>query len=137
MTQSARQSTSPWANSRMEKFGSVEQTCAALRQVPWTPDLARVVAIVRGTHERLDGSGYPDGITGDRLPLESRIMAVCDTYDALTASDRPYRKAMVPTDALLVLEQEARQGELDADVVALFAGSEVYRSVARTRSPKG
>jgi HD-GYP domain-containing protein (c-di-GMP phosphodiesterase class II) len=100
-----------------------------LLNIPWTDDLSRVAEIVRGHHEKLDGSGYPDGVTGDVLSLETRIMTVCDIFDALTASDRPYKKAMPVEKALQILQWEANDGMLDQDVVELFTTSEVYRKV--------
>ncbi len=100
-----------------------------LQNIPWTDELSRIAEIVRGHHERLDGSGYPDGIGGERLALETRIMMVCDVFDALTASDRPYRKAMSVEEALQILRREADKGALDADVVELFATSGVYERV--------
>jgi HD-GYP domain-containing protein (c-di-GMP phosphodiesterase class II) len=100
-----------------------------LLNIPWTDELSRVAEIVRGHHEKLDGSGYPDGVTGDSLSLETRIMTVCDIFDALTASDRPYKRAMPVEKALQILEWEAKDGMLDEDVVELFVRSEVYRKV--------
>ncbi len=100
-----------------------------LVNIPWTEELSRVAEIVRGHHEKLDGSGYPDGVTGEQLPLETRIMTVCDVFDALTASDRPYKKAMPVEKALEILQWEADDGMLDPDVVALFRDSAVYRKV--------
>jgi HD-GYP domain-containing protein (c-di-GMP phosphodiesterase class II) len=70
------------------------------------PGLEVVATIVRYHHERWDGSGYPDGLTGDRIPLASRIIAVCDSFNAMT-SDRPYRRAMSPEDALTELHINA------------------------------
>jgi HD-GYP domain-containing protein (c-di-GMP phosphodiesterase class II) len=90
---------------------------------------SRIAEIVRGHHEKLDGSGYPDGVTGEQLSLETRIMTVCDIFDALTASDRPYKKAMPLEKALQVLQWEARDGMLDGDVVDLFVQSGVYKKV--------
>ncbi len=100
-----------------------------LLQIPWTEDLSRVAEIVRGHHEKLDGTGYPDGVTGDQLSLETRIMTVCDIFDALTASDRPYKRAMPVEKALQILEWEANDGMLDKDVVELFSSSGVYQKV--------
>jgi hypothetical protein len=100
-----------------------------LLDIPWTDELSRIAEIVRGHHEKLDGSGYPDGVTGDRLPIETRIMTVCDIFDALTASDRPYKRAMPVERALEILEWEANEGMLDKDVVELFASSGVYQKV--------
>jgi HD-GYP domain-containing protein (c-di-GMP phosphodiesterase class II) len=100
-----------------------------LLNIPWTEELSRVAEIVRGHHEKLDGTGYPDGVTAEHLSLETRIMTVCDIFDALTASDRPYKKAMPVEKALQILEWESNDGMLDTDIVKLFAASEVYRKV--------
>lgn len=100
-----------------------------LVDIPWTEELSRIHEIVRGHHEKLNGKGYPDGVTGDRLSLETRIMTVCDIFDALTASDRPYKKAMPVEKALSILRMEAEEGALDPDVVELFCASGVYREV--------
>lgn len=100
-----------------------------LLEIPWTEELSRIAEIVRGHHEKLDGSGYPDGVTGERLSLETRIMTVCDIFDALTASDRPYKKAMPVDKALEILEWEASAGMLDRDIVALFKSSRAYQKV--------
>ncbi len=100
-----------------------------LRKIPWTEELSRVHEIVRGHHEKLNGKGYPDGVTGDRLSLETKIMTVCDIFDALTASDRPYKKAMPAEEALSILRVEAEDGALDPDIVKLFTESRVYRRV--------
>ena len=100
-----------------------------LLNIPWTEELGRVAEIVRGHHEKLDGSGYPDGVTGDKLSLETRVMTVCDIFDALTASDRPYKKAMPVEKALQILQWEAKDGMLDQEIVDLFTESEVYRKV--------
>jgi HD-GYP domain-containing protein (c-di-GMP phosphodiesterase class II) len=77
-----------------------------------------LTAIVRHHHERLDGSGYPDGLTGEEIPLGARIVAVADTFDALT-SVRPYRSASRHRDALVLLSAEAG-AQLDPDAVRAF-----------------
>ena len=74
--------------------------------------------MVRHHHERLDGTGYPDGLEGDEIPLGARIIAVADTFDAVT-STRPYRPPMTHRRALEILEQEAGT-RLDAGVVEAF-----------------
>jgi HD-GYP domain-containing protein (c-di-GMP phosphodiesterase class II) len=116
-------------NERRQIQSHVVHSYDFLLNIPWTEELARIAEIVRGHHEKLDGSGYPDGVTGDRLSLETRIMTVCDIFDALTASDRPYKKAMPVEEALQVLQREARDGMLDQDIVDLFVKSGVYRKV--------
>ena len=100
-----------------------------LTNIPWTEDLSRIAEIVRGHHEKLNGKGYPDGATRDQLSLETRIMTVCDIFDALTASDRSYKRAMPVEKALQILRWEAEGGALEPDIVALFAESEVYKKV--------
>jgi HD-GYP domain-containing protein (c-di-GMP phosphodiesterase class II) len=116
-------------NERRQIQSHVVHSYDFLLNIPWTEELARVAEIVRGHHEKLDGSGYPDGVTGEFLSIETRIMTVCDIFDALTASDRPYKKAMPVEKALQVLQWEARDGMLDQDVVDLFVESGVYRKV--------
>ena len=75
-------------------------------------------AVIRSHHERMDGSGYPEGLAGDSIPIGARIVAVADVYDALT-SDRPYRPAMSTAAALELLAVQAGRG-LDRELVALF-----------------
>jgi len=83
------------------------------------PALATVAPIVRASHENWDGSGYPDGLKGEEIPLAARIIAACDAYNAMT-SDRPYRTACSPREARRVLVEEAGS-RLDAKAVtALF-----------------
>lgn len=116
-------------NERQQIQSHVVHSYDFLLNIPWTEELSRVAEIVRGHHEKLDGSGYPDGVTGEELSLETRIMTACDIFDALTASDRPYKKAMPVEKAIQILRWEAEEGTLDSQVVELFAESEVYRKV--------
>lgn len=90
-----------------------ESICAPLKS------LRRVLPIIRHHHERMDGSGYPDGLRGYRIPLKARILQIADIYDALV-NDRPYRDALLPDDALSILIGEARCGWLDAPLVRRF-----------------
>ncbi len=82
------------------------------------PALAEVALLVRSSHERYDGGGYPDGLVGDAIPIGARIIAVCDAFDAIT-SDRPYRLARTPQDALAEL-QRCSAAQFDPEVVAAF-----------------
>jgi len=77
-------------------------------------------------HELLDGTGYPRGLKAGEIPLEARILAVLDVFDALTASDRPYKKAMPPQTALNILEKMADEGKLDNLLVAAFKESRIW-----------
>jgi putative two-component system response regulator len=90
-----------------------EGICAPLKS------LRRVLPIIRHHHERMDGSGYPDGLRGYRIPLKARILQIADIFDALV-NDRPYRDALPPDDALGILIGEARCGWLDAPLVRRF-----------------
>lgn len=112
---------------RREIQSHVTHTREFLAVLPWPPELAGVPEIAAAHHEKLDGSGYPEGLVGEQIPLASRVMTVCDIYDALTAMDRPYKKAMPIERALSILEDEAGQGLLDTDMVRVFIDSRVYQ----------
>ncbi len=111
---------------RLEIESHVRHTRDFLAVLPWPPELAQVPAIAGAHHEKLDGSGYPMGLSGDEIPLASRVMTVCDIYDALTAMDRPYKNAVSAQAALNILEEEAGLGLLDADMVRVFIESGIY-----------
>lgn len=111
---------------RREIQSHVTHTRDFLSVLPWPPELAGVPEIAGAHHEKLDGSGYPEGLMGEQIPLASRVMTVCDIYDALTAMDRPYKKAMPVERALSILQDEARQGLLDTDMVQVFIDSRTY-----------
>jgi putative two-component system response regulator len=91
-----------------------ENICAPLKS------LRHVLPLIRHHHERMDGSGYPDGLRGFRIPLKTRILQIADIYDALV-NDRPYRAALPPEEALNILIEEARQGWLDTWLVRRFS----------------
>ena len=82
--------------------------------------------IAYGHHEKLDGSGYPRGLTGEQIPLQARMMTIADIYDALTAQDRPYKRAVPPDTALDILHDEAREGKLDAELLDVFVIQKIY-----------
>ena len=106
-----------------------ENICAPLRS------LRGILPVVRHHHERMDGSGYPDGLRGEQIPLQARVLQIVDIYDALTIH-RPYRIALSPEDALQILHQEAARGWLDASLVSEFSGirrsGETLRESARS-----
>jgi putative two-component system response regulator len=107
-----------------------EQICAPIKS------LRRVLPAIRHHHERLDGSGYPDGLQGDSIPLAARILQVVDIYDALT-SDRPYRRGLPLPSALLVLFDEVECGKLDRVLVthfaALMVGGQIFSPLDKRR----
>ena len=90
-----------------------EEICAPLKS------LRRILPIIRHHHERMDGSGYPDGLRGEEIPLPARILQIADVHDALI-KDRPYRAALSSEEAMGILRREAAQGWLDAALVWKF-----------------
>jgi two-component system cell cycle response regulator len=95
-----------------------QHTLIGERILTAAPALAPVARLVRSSHERYDGTGYPDGLEGEEIPLGARIVSVCDAYHAMT-SDRPYRRAMTSEAALAELERCSGR-QFDAQVVAAF-----------------
>jgi putative two-component system response regulator len=91
-----------------------EKICRPMRSL-WP-----VLPIIRSHHEKWDGSGYPDGLAGEDIPLLARILQVADIYDALT-TERPYKLALAPDAAFAVMEEEVRRGWRDPELVPLFA----------------
>jgi HD-GYP domain-containing protein (c-di-GMP phosphodiesterase class II) len=104
-----------------------------LAQIPWTREFRRIPEIAGAHHEKLDGSGYPRGLTGDQIPMQSRIMTIADIYDALTAGDRPYKHAVPVDQALAILEAERQAGALDGELVDLFVDARVYERALRSQ----
>jgi putative two-component system response regulator len=90
-----------------------ERICSPLKS------LRRVLPIVRHHHERMDGSGYPDGLHAEKIPLTARILQIADIYDALT-TDRPYREGLSLQRALETMYEEADRGWLDVELVKIF-----------------
>jgi HD-GYP domain-containing protein (c-di-GMP phosphodiesterase class II) len=88
-----------------------------------------VPAIAGAHHEKLDGSGYPRGLRAPAIPIGARMMAISDIYDALTASDRPYKRAIPTEKALAIIESEVKAGKCDADLFRVFVEAGGYRLV--------
>ncbi len=103
-----------------------ERLCGDLRS------LRSVRGIVRHHHERMDGTGYPDGLTGDDIPLTAQIVGLVDAYDAMTTT-RPYREALEESEALEELTRDATRGRLNADLVRLFVGMDRAAATAPRR----
>jgi HD-GYP domain-containing protein (c-di-GMP phosphodiesterase class II) len=96
-----------------------------LKKIHWTEEYARIPLIAWGHHEKLNGKGYPRGVTAEEIPLETRMMTVADIFEALTA-ERPYKRPMPLDRALSILSEEAEKGDLDKDVVQLFIKEKIY-----------
>ena len=113
---------------RVEIESHVTHTFKFLSQIPWTRDLKQVPIIAHAHHEKLDGTGYPRRLAPVEIPVPSQIMTVCDIYDALTAADRPYKKA-IPTDkALDILGFEVKEGKIDPELFQIFLAAKIYNS---------
>lgn len=104
----------------------VSHTFSFLSLIPWTKDLSQLPEIAYSHHEKLDGSGYPRGLTSAEIPTQSKIMTIADIYDALTARDRPYKRSLTAEKALDILHAEAREGKVDPHLLKVFVESNAY-----------
>ncbi len=104
-----------------------EQICAPLKS------FRLVLPIIRHHHEKFDGSGYPDGLKGDKIPLTARILQITDVYDALTTI-RPYKRALLVSEALAVMAEEVAKGWWDADIFREFKAMVTNPLTTRARS---
>ncbi|EKO76551.1 MULTISPECIES: GAF and HD-GYP domain-containing protein [Leptospira] len=111
---------------RKEIESHVEHTFQFLSKIPWTGDLKMVPSIAHAHHEKLDGTGYPRGLTADSIPVQSKIMAISDIFDALTDKDRPYKRAVSMERALDILQMEAKENHVDQDLLNIFIDGKVY-----------
>jgi len=100
-----------------------------LKKIPWTKELEQIPDIAHTHHETLNGTGYPLGLNDKHILIQSKIMAIADIYDALTASDRPYKKAVSREKALDIIGYEVKGNHLDADLFELFVKGKVYELV--------
>ena len=103
-----------------------------LMQIPWTREIRGIPAIARAHHEKLNGTGYPRQLVAEQIPVQAKIMTVCDIFDALSASDRPYKKAVSPECALEILELSVRDNELDPVLYQLFVDAKIYQLLHKT-----
>lgn len=114
------------ADERKQIESHVVDSYSFLILIPWTRDLAGVPTIAHGHHEKLDGSGYPMGLRGNQISTQTRILTIADIYDALTATDRPYKKAVPVEQALDLMDAECRAGHLDSRLFNVFVESRVW-----------
>ncbi|MEG3922090.1 HD domain-containing phosphohydrolase [Microcoleus sp. T3_A4] len=111
---------------RSEIESHVTHTYEFLKQIPWTKDLKNVPDIAYGHHEKLDGTGYPRGLNKSEIPIQAQLMTIADIYDALTAGDRPYKRALRTEAAMKILRQEAAHNKINADLLELFDHRQVF-----------
>jgi len=111
---------------RREIESHVTHTFRFLSEIPWTGEYRRVPEIAYAHHEKLDGTGYPRRLPANEIPIQSKMMAICDIFDALVAWDRPYKKSVPVDKALRILGEEAGSGKLDKDLLSLFIEAKIY-----------
>jgi HD-GYP domain-containing protein (c-di-GMP phosphodiesterase class II) len=116
---------------RREIESHVTHTYRFLEQIPWTRELRRIPEIAYGHHEKLNGGGYPNAVTGEAIPVQTRMMTIADIYDALTATDRPYKHAVSTERAIDILNSEAKDGMLDKGLLDAFVSARVFDALAR------
>ncbi|MBV2234353.1 MAG: GAF domain-containing protein [Sterolibacterium sp.] len=110
-------------------------TIRMLEQLPWPRHLRRVPEFAGGHHERMDGKGYPRGLTGSQMSIQARIMAIADIFEALTAKDRPYKPGKTLTESLHILGKFKENGHIDPDLFDIFIRQQVYLDYARQYLP--
>jgi HD-GYP domain-containing protein (c-di-GMP phosphodiesterase class II) len=111
---------------RREIESHVTHTYRFLSEIPWTGEYRRVPEIAYAHHEKLDGTGYPRKLPAADIPIQSKMMTICDIFDALVAWDRPYKKSVPVERALHILGDEAASGKLDKDLLGIFVEAKIY-----------
>ena len=116
---------------RLEMESHVTHSFHFLSKIPWTPLMKNIPDIAYGHHEKLDGTGYPRGLTEPQIAIQTKMMTIADIYDALTAQDRPYKRAVPLDRALDILHAEAGAGKLDRDLLDMFTAKRIFELTAR------
>jgi hypothetical protein len=105
-------------------------TIKMLEQLPWPRHLTKVPEYAGGHHERMDGKGYPKGLTREQMSLQARMMGIADIFEALTARDRPYKPGMKLSQAMGIMAKFKKGGHIDPDLFDVFVRQGVYRRYA-------
>jgi HD superfamily phosphodiesterase len=105
-------------------------TIKMLEALPWPKHLKNVPEYAGGHHERMDGKGYPKGLTRDQMSVQARVMGIADIFEALTAKDRPYKKGKTLSESLQILGKFSVNGHIDPDLFDVFVRKKVYRRYA-------
>ncbi len=105
-------------------------TIDMLKALPFPKELSNVVEYAGSHHERIDGKGYPNGLTGAQMSVPAKIMAIADIFEALTAADRPYKEPKTLSQALVILKEMSENGHIDRDLYEVFINSKVYEDYA-------
>lgn len=106
-------------------------TIKMLEALPWPKHLQRVPEYAGGHHERMDGKGYPKGLTREQMSVQARIMGIADIFEALTAKDRPYKKGKTLSESLSILRNFRDNGHIDPDLFEVFVQQRVYLDYAK------
>jgi len=109
----------------------IEVTIKMLESLPWPKHLKNVPEYAGGHHERMDGKGYPRGLTRDQMSVQARVMGIADIFEALTAKDRPYKKGKTLTESLIILGKFKLGRHIDPDLFDIFIREKVYLDYAR------
>ena len=109
----------------------IEVTIKMLEALPWPKHLKKVPEYAGGHHERMDGKGYPRGLTREQMSVQARVMGIADIFEALTAKDRPYKKGKTLTESLCILGKFKENGHIDPDLFDVFVREKVYLSYAQ------
>src|SRR6185312_10126043 len=108
----------------------IEVTIMMLESLPWPRHLKNVPEYAGGHHERMDGKGYPRGLTKEQMSVQARVMGIADIFEALTAKDRPYKQGKTLTEALEILGKFKENGHIDPDLFDIFVRRKVYQRYA-------
>ncbi|MES2259003.1 MAG: HD domain-containing phosphohydrolase [Pseudomonadota bacterium] len=116
---------------RKEINNHISVTIRMLESLPWPKHLQNVPEYAGGHHERMDGKGYPRGLTKEQMSVQARVMAIADIFEALTARDRPYKKGKPLSESLRILGNFSLNGHIDPDLFDIFIRQKVYMEFAR------
>jgi len=117
---------------RLQIESHVIHTFNFLAQIPWTREIKNIPLIARAHHEKLDGTGYPYKLKEPQIPPQTKMMTISDIFDALSASDRPYKKAVPIERALNILADDVKRGALDPILFQLFVDAKIYQLTAKS-----
>jgi response regulator RpfG family c-di-GMP phosphodiesterase len=104
----------------------IEATIKMLEALPWPRHLVNVPEYAGGHHERMDGKGYPKGLTREQMSVQARVMGIADIFEALTARDRPYKPGKTLSESLAILGRFKENGHIDPDLFDVFVRNKVY-----------
>jgi HD-GYP domain-containing protein (c-di-GMP phosphodiesterase class II) len=114
---------------RSEVESHAQETYRFLAHIPWTDDLKDLVTYAYGHHEKINGAGYPQGLKGDEIPVQTRLITIADMFDALTESDRVYRPGIPTNAAIDIMAADARSGLIDQDLLEILVESRAYQRI--------